>query len=232
MNLFTKKVAEVCAKRVRRKEERPGELLAAALDLFVEKGFAATRAEEVAARAGVSKGTLFLYYKSKEELFKAVVRESIGGHYQAWNAEIASFDGDTAAMLRYGMRAWWTRVGETKASGITKLMMSEAQNFPELAAFYEQEVIAPGRDLIRRILQRGVDRGEFRAINVEYGIYAVLAPLVFLALSKHAASSCVSPGLNMLPEEYLATQIDTLLYGLCAKPEVARTPDQKVTDLT
>lgn len=71
------KTATLSAKRERRKEARPGELLNAALDLFVEKGFAATRAEEVAARAGVSKGTLFLYFQSKEELLKAVVRENI-----------------------------------------------------------------------------------------------------------------------------------------------------------
>ena len=68
----------VVAKRERRKDARPGELLTAALELFVEKGFAATRAEEVAQRAGVSKGTLFLYYATKEELFKAVVRDNIG----------------------------------------------------------------------------------------------------------------------------------------------------------
>ena len=75
------------ARRERRKEARPGELLDAALDLFVEKGFAATRAEEVAARAGVSKGTLFLYFQSKEDLFKAVVQENLSVRFVEWNAE-------------------------------------------------------------------------------------------------------------------------------------------------
>lgn len=218
MHLLKQKVAEVCAKRARRKEERPGELLAAALDLFVEKGFAATRAEEVAARAGVSKGTLFLYYKSKEELFKAVVRDCIGSHFIEWNAELESFEGDTPALLRYGMSAWWARIGETKASGITKLMLCEAQNFPELAAFYQQEVIDPGNALIRRILQRGIDRGEFRPVNVDYSIYSVLAPLMFLTLSKHSMGSCLGHGFQVDPEKYIATQIDTLLNGLCAYP--------------
>ena len=72
----------------RRKDARPSELLAAALDLFVEKGFAATRAEEVAKRAGVSKGTLFLYFATKEELFKAVVRENISGRYPDRRAHV------------------------------------------------------------------------------------------------------------------------------------------------
>ena len=100
------KSAEVAAKRERRKEARPGELLDAALDLFVEKGFAATRAEEVATRAGVSKGTLFLYFPSKEELFKAVVRENISGRFKEWNAEFETFEGSTrrhAALLHAGL---------------------------------------------------------------------------------------------------------------------------------
>src|SRR5688572_10872868 len=105
------------ARRERRKEARPGELLEAALDLFVEKGFAATRSEEVAARAGVSKGTLFLYFPSKEELFKAVVRESISGRFAEFQQEFEKYEGSTADMVRYAMRAWWERIGATRASG-------------------------------------------------------------------------------------------------------------------
>src|SRR3954466_14987852 len=107
---------DVQAKRERRKEARPGELLQAALDLFVEKGFAATRAEEVAARGGGSKGTLFLYFPSKEELFKAVVVENLAGRFTEWNQEFEAFEGSTADMLRYCMRIWWERVGSTQAS--------------------------------------------------------------------------------------------------------------------
>src|SRR5574339_547168 len=140
---------EPAARRERRKQARPGELLDAALDLFVEKGFAATRSEEVAARAGVSKGTLFLYFPSKEELFKAVVRENISGRFKEWHEEFDSFQGTTAEMVRYCMRAWWERIGATRASGITKLIISEARNFPDIAAFYQQEVIRPGTELIR-----------------------------------------------------------------------------------
>ena len=168
--LFCKTDAAVVAKRERRKEARPGELLDAALDLFVEKGFAATRVEEVAARAGVSKGTLFLYFQSKEELLKAVVRENISGHFKEWNEEFLTFEGSSVEMLTYCMNVWWDRVGATKASGIAKLMMSEAKNFPEIADFYQREVIAPGHTLIRRILHRGVVRGEFRALDPDYAV--------------------------------------------------------------
>ena len=202
------------AKRARRKEARPGELLAAALDLFVEKGFAATRAEEVAKRAGVSKGTLFLYFSSKEELFKAVVRDSVSGRYPEWRTEIDTFTGSTADLLRYSMHTWWSRYGATKASGISKLIMSEASNFPELAMFYQHEVVEPGRELIRRILQRGVDSGEFRPLDMKYGIYTVLAPMLFLLMWKHSLGACVPDNAAIVPEDYIKAQIDTILQGL------------------
>ena len=203
------------AKRERRKEARPGELLDAALDLFVEKGFAATRSEEVAARAGVSKGTLFLYFPSKEELFKAVVRENMSGRFAEWNEEFENFEGSTADMVRYCMDVWWERIGATRASGITKLIISEARNFPELAAFYQQEVIRPATELMRRMLQRGVARGEFRAIDVEYAVFSITAPMIFLIMMKHSLGACVPQEYPLDPQRYLATQVDVLLNGLC-----------------
>ncbi|WP_395060623.1 TetR/AcrR family transcriptional regulator [Polaromonas sp.] len=212
------KTSALAVKRERRKDARPGELLDAALDLFVEKGFAATRAEEVAARAGVSKGTLFLYFQSKEELFKAVVRENISGRFKEWNEEFETFEGSAAEMLAYCMTSWWDRVGATRASGITKLMMSEAGNFPDITAFYQQEVIQPGQALIRRILQRGIDRGEFRPLNLDYAIYSVIAPMIFLVLSKHSAGTCGDPALLGNAEKYITSQVDTILYGLSVQP--------------
>ncbi len=216
--LFCKTDAAVAVKRERRKEARPGELLDAALDLFVEKGFAATKSEEVAARAGVSKGTLFLYFQSKEELLKAVVRENISGRFKEWNEEFLAFEGDSAEMIRYCMNVWWERVGATKASGITKLMMSEAKNFPDIAAFYQQEVIAPGQLLIRRILQRGIDRGEIRPLDLDYAVFAIVAPMMFLILAKHSPGICAPSALAMDPKKYIDTQLEAILHGLLASP--------------
>ena len=209
----------------RRKQARPGELLAAALDLFVEKGYAATRVEEVARRAGVSKGTLFLYFASKEELFKEVVRENISGRFPQWSDEVDAFPGSSAALLRYAMQVWWAHVGDTKASGISKLIMSEASNFPELAAFYTYEVIEPGNQLIRRILQRGVSSGEFRPLDLQYGVHTVLAPMLYLLVWKHSLAACAGSDALLVPQDYLAAQIDTLLNGLRAPaPAGAITP--------
>lgn len=213
-------------RRERRKEARPGELIDAALDLFVEKGFAATRVEEVAARAGVSKGTLFLYFPSKDELFKAVVRENISGRLVEWNNEFEGFEGSTGDMLGYCMNSWWERVGATKASGLTKLMMSEAGNFPEIAAFYQQEVIQPGHTLIRRILQRGMDRGEFRSLDLDYAVYSVVAPMMFMILSRHSMGVCIPNNVELDPKRYIASQLGFILNGLSLRPGDAR-PDAR-----
>ena len=204
-------------KRERRKEARPGELLDAALDLFVEKGFAATRAEEVAARAGVSKGTLFLYFQSKEELFKAVISENIAGRFTEWNAEFDAFDGSSADMLRYAMIMWWERIGATRASGITKLIISEAHNFPDVTAYYQSAVIQPGHALIRRILQRGVDRGEFAVTDMDHAAYSVIAAMVFLVMSKHSMGACVPAGQALDPRRYIDSQAAIILGGLLVR---------------
>jgi len=207
-------------KRERRKEARPGELLEAALDLFVEKGFAATRSEEVAARAGVSKGTLFLYFPSKEELLKAVINENLVGRFSQWNEQFEAFEGSTPDMLRYCMRIWWESVGSTKVAGITKLMISEGKNFPELAGFYQREFVEPAHELLRRILRRGIDRGEFAPVDVNLAIYTVLAPMVFLMLSQH--SVCFgTDDKNLDPEKLLALQTETILHGLAAPRDKA-----------
>ncbi len=202
-------------RRARRKNARPGELLDAALDLFVEKGYAATRVEEVAARAGVSKGTLFLYFPSKEDLFKAVVRENMAGRFAEWKLELDAFEGNSAELLRQCYAVWWERIGSTKASGITKLMVGEARNFPALAQFYQQEVLQPGTALVRRILERGIARGEFRPMDANTGIYLVLAPMLFLSVWQNSLASCEPVAdAAISPRAYLDAQVENLLLGL------------------
>ncbi len=209
--------AEQAPKRERRKEARPGEVLDAALDLFVEKGFSATRVEEVAARAGVSKGTLFLYFQSKEDLFKAVVRENIANNFPAWEEEFVAYEGSCSDMLRYALVSWWERIGKTRASGITKLVMSEAQNFPEIAAFYQEEVIKPGNVMIRRILERGVQSGEFRELDLEQAVHIIVAPMIFLMMWKHSMGACAASAKIVNPEQFIHMQVDVLLHGMTAK---------------
>lgn len=206
--------AERPEKRERRKEARPGELLAAALDLFVEKGFAATRAEEVAQRAGVSKGTLFLYFPSKEELFKAVVREYLSSAISDAVDDLPKHHGSSSELVQMIMLRSWEKYGNTKASGITKLMMSEANNFPELAHFYQNEVIVPAYELLQKVIQRGIDSGEFRQVDVQYATFSMLGPIMFLVMWKHSMKDCCPMGETMNPQRYLITQAEIVAHGL------------------
>ena len=175
--------------RQRRKEARPQELLDAALELFVEKGFAATKTEDVATRAGVAKGTLYLYYPSKEELLKAVVRENLGGLI-AEGATIASgFTGSTTELLLLIMQTWWERVGNTKTSGIFKVIITEMGNFPDFADFYMAEVMEPGHQLFMRILQRGIDNGELRQTHLFETVHVLSKPSFECAAASQGAST-------------------------------------------
>ncbi|MFM9433912.1 AcrR family transcriptional regulator [Janthinobacterium sp. CG_23.3] len=197
----------------RRKDARPQELIAAALDLFVERGFASTRLEDVAKRAGVSKGTLYLYFENKEDLFKAVVRENIVQVIgQAEDNLAAASDEASAALLRSILMAWWEYIGATRLAGITKLIMAESGNFPELAAFYNEEVVTRGCALIARVLERGIVSGEFRPVDPTLMTSILSAPVIMLMMWKNSYLPCDMKSIDA--EAYMAAFIDVSLRGL------------------
>jgi AcrR family transcriptional regulator len=174
----------------RRKDARPQELLNAALDHFVARGFAATRLDDVAKTAGVSKGTLYLYFCSKEELFKAVVRESIVPLIGQTEGLIEHFTGNSEELFRLVMRSWWENMGATKLSGLPKLMMAEAGNFPELARFYQEEVVDRGENLVATMLKRGIARGEITPVDLEIAPRVLIAPMIMMMMWKHSNGIC------------------------------------------
>lgn len=182
------------------------------MNLFAEKGFAATRLEDVAARAGVSKGTLYLYFDSKEELFKAVVRSGIVRAIEEGEAIVEQFQGAAGELVRTIVLGWWERIGSTSLSGIPKLMLSEARNFPELAAFYHSEVIERASRMFRRALERGIDAGEFRAVDIDYTVQVMLSPLVMLSVWQDSLGCCAREFTD--PLRYLEAYLDLALAGL------------------
>jgi AcrR family transcriptional regulator len=198
----------------RRKEARPAELLAAALELFVERGYAATRLEDVARRAGVSKGTVYLYFPGKEELFKAVVREGLVPLLERGEAMVAQHQGSAVELIRDLVRGWWEGIGLTPYAGIPKLMISECRNFPELGKFYVDEVITRGHKLVRAAVSRGMDRGEFRRMDPEHATRLVFAPLVLMVIYRYSFDFCGAQCLE--PDAYIEQHLDVLLRGLLA----------------
>ncbi len=204
------------APRQRRKDARPQELLDAALELIVEKGFAATRSEEVAARAGVAKGTLYRYYPSKDELFKAMVRENLSVHIAESAAQAAQYEGSIAELLSHMMKAWWAKVGHGNAGVVCKIMMIEARHFPELAQFYVDEVITPSQNLIGGLIERGIRAGEFRPVSVEATVHLLIAPMLHLLLHEHSFGEHDICHQTMDAEALLDAQLSLLLHGLLA----------------
>ena len=208
--------------RQRRKDARPQELLEAALQLFVEKGFAATRSEEVASRAGVSKGTLYLYFPSKEELLKAVIRHTLSADIAQGRETLMNHRGSATEALVDLLTAWWEAVFDSPSSGVFKLIMNEARNYPEIAEFYAHEVIEPGSEVIGLLLERGMASGEFRRMDVACTVHCIVMPMIMLCVHKHSLGACpnIEPMLAN-PRQLIRQHMDLLLNGLRPLPAPA-----------
>jgi AcrR family transcriptional regulator len=198
----------------RRKDARPSEILAAALGVFVEHGYAATKLEEVASRAGVTKGTLYLYFESKEALFKAAVRETIVPLLAAAERSAHDHTGTPEELLRRLVLEWWRSLDSSQLAGIPKLVMSEAANFPELAQFWFDEVVQRGRHIFAGVVRRGIEDGSFRDVDVDLAVRAVLAPVLMASIWKHSFQACEHE--RFAVEPYLDAAIDIYLRGVAA----------------
>ena len=199
----------------RRKNARPEEIVAAALEVFADRGFAATKLEDVARRAGVTKGTIYLYFENKEALFKAIVRETIVPVIAKGEELAQSFTGSARELFERLVREYWRLVGETSLAAIPKLMMAEAGNFPELARFYYQEVVTRGHKLMAGVLERGIKAGEFRSVNLAVATKLAMAPVMHAVVAQRAFAACMPDGFDVAA--YLDTHIDLYLHGI-AKP--------------
>jgi AcrR family transcriptional regulator len=144
-------------------EERPRQILEAALDVFGERGLAGARLDDIARHAGVSKGTIYLYFPNKEELFREVVRAIVVDRLRQAAAEAG--EGDPVDALKRYLRAHWNFVRSPEFQTIFKLVTSELHNFPDLAEFYGREVVKPANELLAGMIRRGIDRGDFRRVD-------------------------------------------------------------------
>lgn len=168
--------------RVRRPQDRSREVVQAALKLFVERGFAATKLEDVARAAGVSKGLPYLYFRSKEDLFKAVIAEAILEPLEMGEQFVAGFEGHSADLLRILFERF-RAFNESPSGGVTKLIIGEAANFPDVARYFVEEIDHRGRRLFETVLRRGVERGEFRPIaDIPATVIAIASPLSMFAI--------------------------------------------------
>ena len=162
----------------RRKEDRPGEIADAAFAAFAEKGYAATRIDDVARRAGVSKGLTYLYYKTKEDLFKAVVRNVVVRRVDALLDDVESTDLSSEAFIRGPLLDFMRRVPGSPIAIVIRLLISEGARHPDLVDYYYENVVARGLDAIERFVDRGVRRGEFKPAARDVQPQLFLAPMM------------------------------------------------------
>ncbi len=196
----------------RRKDARPAEILEAALAVFAERGFAATRMDDIAERAGVTKGTIYLYFESKEAVFRNLVQESIGIAIGQFADSAQHFEGSTAELLRNILRGIGQFICNTDRVVLPKIILAEAGNFPALAEFYRREIIDKGLGLLQSIVSRGIASGEFRNVEPQHVARLCIAPLLLGAIwrTTFARFDREPYDLNGL----IDTHIDVLLRGL------------------
>jgi len=168
----------------RRKEDRPGEIAEAAFSAFAEKGYTATRVDDVARRAGVSKGLMYLYYKTKEDLFKAVIKNVVVPRVDAITAEVDRTTLSAEEFIRGPLRGFLKHLPGSRISVVVRLMISEGHRHPELVEFYWNNVIAKGLTSISGILERGISAGEFRRTPVTENPQLLVAPALFAVIWK------------------------------------------------
>lgn len=201
----------------RRKEARPQEILAAALAVFAEKGFSAARMEDIAARAGVSKGAVYLYYDSKQDVFRALVREGMIANLQSAGGMMAHYDGPSADMLRRFLDIAVHAILMSPLAAVPKIIISESGNFPEIAEFYRREVIDAGLGLITRIIERGQARGEFRALDAGHAAKLCVAPVVLTAIWKSCFDQFDATPFNAAA--FITQHLDIFLAGISSPAE-------------
>ena len=196
----------------RRKDARPEEIISAALLVFADRGFAATKLEDVARKAGVTKGTIYLYFENKEALFKALIRQAIVPVIAKGEAIAQAFTGSARELFERLIREYWRVVGETSLASIPRLMIAEASNFPELARFYYQEVVTRGHRLMAGVLERGIKAGEFKKLDLTIATKLAMAPLMHAVVARKAFAHCMPEGFDIAG--YLDSHIDLFLYGI------------------
>ncbi len=162
----------------RRKEDRPQEITEAAFAAFAEKGYSATRVEEVAKRAGVSKGLMYLYFKTKEELFKAVVKSVVIRRVDALIEAVETTELSSEDFIRGPLAGFMKKVPGSPVAIVIRLLISEGPRHPDLVTYYYDNVVAKGLAAISGFIERGIERGEFRDSAITSLPHLFLAPVM------------------------------------------------------
>ena len=195
----------------RRKEDRPQEIAEAAFETFAEKGYAGTRIDDVAKRAGVSKGLTYLYYKTKEDLFKAVVRNVVVRRVDTLIGDVESSELSSEEFIRGPFLAFMKKVPGSPIAIVIRLLIAEGPRHPDLLDYYYENVVARGMGAIREFIRRGVERGEFRREALDLQPHLFFAPMMLSMIWR-----LIFTEKPLDTDQLMETQVDMLLTHLKA----------------
>ncbi len=196
--------------------ERPGEIIEAALALFVEKGFAATRLDDVALRAGLSKPAIYLYFADKTALLKGVIQQAIASNLVTVETMLGQHKGPVAALLPLILDFMASRIEQTPMASVAKLVISESRAFPEIGRYYLDEVIGRGLPILESLIRRGIAQGEFRPVDPYLTVRSLIGPMV-LTIIWHTVFEPI--GADKLDARALASHhADLMLHALRPVP--------------
>lgn len=196
----------------RRPEARPAEILAAALDLFAEKGFTATRMADVASRAGLSKAAIYIYFKDKMALLEALVKATVGTNLTMARTMAEGYEGSITELIQTIIGFMAGRIGDTRMPDLIKLIISESRAHPEIGRFYLENVINQGLPFFEGLIRRGIERGEFRAVDPKLAVKAMIAPMLLAAIWRTVFEPLGAEKLDI--EAFARHHQDMLLRGL------------------
>lgn len=197
----------------RRKEDRPGDIIAAALSVFAEKGFAGAKMEDIARRAGVSKGTLYLYFETKEDVFRAVVREVVVPNVETVQAMLSATDLPFATIVRTFLPRFAELVTTVPVGAVAKMVIGESRNFPELAKVWHDDVILKAVGVIAGLIERAQAKGEVRPGASRTHAFSILGPMMIGVLWRETFTPIggADPDLPAIARQHAETILGGLL---------------------
>jgi AcrR family transcriptional regulator len=198
----------------RRAEARPDEVLDAALDLFTQKGFAATRVEDIAAKAGLSKGAVYLYFPSKEAILEGIVRRAIVPIADHALAIVSNYEGDPRFAVSMVMKLVAGKLRDPKLFAIPRLIIREVVHFPELAVMYRREVLDRVMPVVEQLIRTGIDRGYLRQVDPSLTIRSIIGPIVLHMLMAEIFGIMPPDGLAL--DRLIDNHLTILFDGLSA----------------
>jgi AcrR family transcriptional regulator len=206
----------------RRKEARPNEIVEAALNVFAEKGFAAARLDDIAAQAGVSKGALYLYFETKQDLFRAVVRQAISPNLDQVEAAVTAADIPFSLLVRGFYARMLSMLTTTRIGAVAKMVIGESRNFPDLAQVWHDELVSRAVALMSGVIVRAQAKGEVRPGDPRLHAFSLVGPILLGVLWTEVFTPVGAQPVDLA--QLVNQHADTVLAGLLVHPASEAAP--------